>query len=417
MVAPNEIDDPRKGFVRMRRLATGLLVFVSVAYIVVRTTTDGHGAWGFARSFFEAAMVGALADWFAVTALFRRPLGLPIPHTAIIAERKNEIGRGLGEFVQSNFLTPGVLAERVHDAAPARRLGAWLESPPNVDAASDAVARGINVGAGLLRDDDVQRLLESTIRNHLESIPAAPAVANLLDTVLEGGRQTQLVTAVLGRIADTLHANREVLRTRFATESPWWVPDPLDERVFARIFDGLNRFINDLRQDPMHPLRGDIDRKIGQFIHDLRNDPDLIAKVERSKVDLLDHPAVREWIESAWTDVKASLLAQTRDPSSDLRLRINKGVNEFGGRLRSDEQLRARIDSFVERNVVRVVESSGREVADLITSTVERWDTDETVERIESQIGRDLQFIRINGTVVGGLAGLVIHAIGQVIGG
>ena len=417
MVAAHETNDPRDGFVRMRRLATGLLVVVSVAYVVVRSTTDGHGAWGFARAFFEAAMVGALADWFAVTALFRRPLGLPIPHTAIVAERKNEIGRGLGEFVQSNFLTPGVLAERVHDAAPARRLGAWLESPPNVDAASDAVARGINVGAGLLRDDDVQRLLESTIRHHLESIPAAEAVANLLDTVREGGRQTQLVTAVLGRLADTLHANREVLRTRFATESPWWVPDPLDDRVFARIFDGLNRFTNDLRHDPLHPLRGDIDRKIQQFIHDLRTDPELMAKVERSKADLLDHPAVREWIESAWTDVKASLLAQTRDPSSDLRLRISKAVNEFGGRLRTDGQLRARIDSFVERNVVRVVESSGREVADLITSTVERWDTDETVERIESQIGRDLQFIRINGTVVGGLAGLVIHAVGQMIGG
>lgn len=417
MARVKAVVDARAAFVRMRRLATAMLVAVVVLYLVVRTASDSSGVWGFVRAFAEAAMVGALADWFAVTALFRRPLGLPIPHTAIVAERKNEIGRGLGEFVQTNFLTPGVLAERVHDAAPAEHLGTWLAQSSNVETASDAVARGITVGAGLLRDDDVQRLIESTIRQHLDTVRAAPVLGRLLDTVREGGRQEQLVSAVLARLGDGLRTNREVLRQRFATESPWWVPDPLDERVFARMFEGFARFIDDLQRDPTHPLRGEIDRRIDQFVHDLQHDPVFLAEGERSKAELLDHPAVRGWIEAAWTDLKALLLRQTRDPSSDLRQRILKGVEEFGGRLRTDEELRARIDRFVERSVVRMVESSGREVADLITSTVERWDTDETVERIETQIGRDLQFIRINGTIVGGLAGLVIHTVGQLLGG
>lgn len=417
MKGAHEAVEARVGFVRMRRVATAMLVAVAIAYVLVRVATDDGGVWGYVRAFSEAAMVGALADWFAVTALFRRPLGLPIPHTAIVAQRKNEIGRGLGEFVQTNFLTPGVLAERIHDAAPAQRLGVWLEESVNVDAAADAVARGINVGAGLLKDEDVQRLLESTIRQYLAKIPAAPALGKLLDTVRDSGRQEQAVTAVLARLGDGLLSNRELLRQRFATESPWWVPEPLDERVFNRMFDGFSRFIDDLRRDPSHPMRREINERIDRYIHDLQHDPALLAKGEQSKTEVLGHPAVRAWIESAWTDVKALLLSQTRDPSSELRLRIRKAVEEFAGRLRADKELRTRIDQFVERSVVRVIESSGREVADLITTTVERWDTEETVERIETQIGRDLQFIRINGTIVGGLAGLVIHAVGQVLGG
>jgi uncharacterized membrane-anchored protein YjiN (DUF445 family) len=403
-------------FHKMRRFATGLLVVVGILYLAVRVFTDGEGIWGFVQAGAEAAMVGAIADWFAVTALFRRPLGLPIPHTAIIAERKNEIGRGLGEFVQTNFLTSGVLGSRVRDAAPAERLGAWLAEPTNVAKASDGIARGINVGAGLLRDDDVQRIVESTIRTRLETVQAAPVVGRLLDTVRGNGRQSQLVSAVLEKLGDGLHENREVLRQRFATESPWWVPEPIDDRVFTRLFDGFTSFIDDLRSDPRHQMRAEIDRRIDTLIRDLQSDPVMIEKGERAKMELLEHPAVREWIGSAWGDVKSSLLVQTRDPSSELRTRIDKTVNEFGNRLRTDEELRARIDGFVERSVIRVIESSGQEVADLITTTVERWDTDETVERIESQIGRDLQFIRINGTVVGGLVGVVIHAIGLAFG-
>jgi uncharacterized membrane-anchored protein YjiN (DUF445 family) len=405
------------GFHQMRRFATLLFLAVTILYLVVRVGTDGRGVWGYVRAFAEAAMVGALADWFAVTALFRRPLGLPIPHTAIVAERKNEIGRGLGEFVQTNFLTPGVLAGRVHDAAPAERLGRWLDDSENVATATDAVARGINVGASLLRDDDVQRVVESTIRARLETVPAAPVLGRLLDTVRDNGRQAQLVSAVLEKLADGLQTNRDTLRQRFATESPWWVPDPLDDKVFTRIFEGFSRFVNELRQNPTHPLRKDIDRRIETFIYDLQHDPELLARGELAKAELLEHPAVRKWIATAWTDLKSTLLAQTRDPSSELQVRIGKAVAEFGVRLRTDAELRTRIDGFIERSVVRVVESSGKEVADMITSTVERWDTDETVERIESQIGRDLQFIRINGTIVGGLAGLVIHAVGQVLGG
>ena len=416
-----EVEDrtttPPSGFHQMRRFATLLLVAVSLFFTALKVLTNGDGWSGYVEAAAEAAMVGAIADWFAVTALFRRPLGLPIPHTAIVAERKNEIGRGLGEFVQTNFLTPGVLGSRVRDAKPAHRLGEWLATEAATATATDAIARALTVSAGLLRDDDVQRILETTVRDRVTAVPAAPVMGRLLDTVRADGRQAQLVSAVLERLGHVLDANRWTLRDRFATESPWWVPEPIDDRVFTRLFDGFARFVDDLQRDPNSPMRGEIDRRIDRFITDLQTDPILIAKGEQLKLDLLEHPAVREWIGSAWSDIKASMLAQARDPSSELRLRIAKGVQEFGARIRSDEALRARIDQGVERAVLRVVESSGQEVADLITSTVERWDTDETVERIESQIGRDLQFIRINGTVVGGLVGVAIHAVVQVVGG
>lgn len=401
---------------KMRRIATALLLFVTIVYLVCRVFGDGQTWLGYVQAFAEASMVGALADWFAVTALFRHPLGLPIPHTAIVEKRKDEIGRGLGEFVQENFLVPGVLGPRLRAAEPSKRLGAWLNDVSHVSQVGDAAASGITIATSLLRDEDVQAVVEHTIRARIEATPIAPLLGRGLDIVRANGRQEQLVSAVLARLGSVLDENRVMLRGRFASESPWWVPEQIDDRVFERLFDGFVRFVEELRSNEVHPLRQTIDRQVSTFVEALQNDPVLIAKGETTKADFLDHPAVREWIGAAWGDLKTSLLAQTRDPSSELRARIDRGIKEFGNRLRTDEVLRERVDGFVERSALGLVASSGGEVANLITQTVERWDADETVERFESQIGRDLQFIRINGTIVGGLAGLAIHVIGQVLG-
>ena len=400
---------------KMRRIATALLLFVTIVYLVCRVFGDGQTWLGYVQAFAEASMVGALADWFAVTALFRHPLGLPIPHTAIVEKRKDEIGRGLGEFVQENFLVPGVLGPRLRAAEPSKRLGAWLNDVSHVSQVGDAAASGITIATSLLRDEDVQAVVEHTIRARIEATPIAPLLGRGLDIVRANGRQEQLVSAVLARLGGVLDENRVMLRGRFASESPWWVPEQIDDRVFERLFDGFVRFVEELRSNEVHPLRQTIDRQVSTFVEALQNDPVLIAKGETTKAEFLDHPAVREWIGAAWGDLKTSLLAQTRDPSSELRARIDRGIKEFGNRLRTDEVLRERVDGFVERSALGLVASSGGEVANLITQTVERWDADETVERFESQIGRDLQFIRINGTIVGGLAGLAIHVIGQVL--
>ncbi len=401
---------------RMRRFATGLLVAVALLYLACRIFGDAQTWVAYVQAFAEAAMVGALADWFAVTALFRHPLGIPIPHTAIVAKRKDEIGRGLGEFVQENFLVPDVLAPRLRAAQPAQRLGEWLNDVSHVARAGDAAASAITVATGLLRDDDVQAIIEHTVRARIEATPVAPLLGRAIEIVRANGRQEQVVSAVLARLGGVLGENRDMLRTQFAAESPWWVPEQIDDRVFERLFDGFVRFIDELRADEHHPLRRTIDRQIATLVDALQNDPAMIVKGEAAKAEFLDHPAVREWIGAAWGDLKASLLAQTRDPSSELRARIERGIAQFGNRLRADESMRSRVDGFVERSVLSVVKSSGQEVANLITTTVERWDTDETVERFESQIGRDLQFIRINGTIVGGLAGVVIHAVSSVVG-
>jgi uncharacterized membrane-anchored protein YjiN (DUF445 family) len=367
------------------------------------------------RAFAEAAMVGALADWFAVTALFRHPLGIPIPHTAIVPTKKDEIGRGLGGFVQDNFLTPSVLGEKVRAAEPAVRLGAWLSEEQHARRVGDLLGRLVTAASEVLRDEDVQAILEQNLRARARGIEAAPVVGRVLREAAADGRQALVVNSALTRLEALLNENRNALRQAFAGESPWWVPMRIDDRVFERIFSGFLGVVGAVRADPAHPLRVSIEAQITAAIERLQTDPVMIARGEQLKDELLNHPSVKPWIADAWTQVKAGIVDQSTDPTSELRRRVEHAVTEAGRRLVSDAALAAKADGWAERAVGSVVAAYGHELAGVITSTVERWDTTETVDRIETQIGRDLQFIRINGTVVGGLAGLVIHTVSHFL--
>jgi len=398
----------------MKAVALALLLLAAVVYVV--TTMAGAEGWvGYVQSFAEAAMVGALADWFAVTALFRHPLGIPIPHTAIIPRRKDQIGRSLGEFVEQHFLTREVLTERVAGAGVGRRLGVWLSEPKHAERASEALGDILKGALEVLDDHEVQAGLERTVRDRISATPAAPLVGKVIDLSVEGNHHQRLLDAVLDGLRGFLTDNRVTFRQRLGDESPWWVPEPIDDRIFEKIFRAVDRFIDDVRADEDHEVRRSIEERVVAFSRRLESDPALLAKGEALKDELLDHPDFRAWIESLWLATKRGLIDAAENPASELRVRTATSLRRLGERLAAEPELQAKVDGWLERGLGYLVEHYRSEVSDLIASTVERWDGESTARRMELQVGRDLQFIRINGTIVGGLAGLAIHALTDLL--
>jgi uncharacterized membrane-anchored protein YjiN (DUF445 family) len=404
----------RRNLRRMKAVALALLVGAAIVYVVV-TLVGADGRLGYVQAFAEAAMVGALADWFAVTALFRHPLGIPIPHTAIIPSRKDQIGRSLGEFVESNFLTHEVLGERLAQAEVGARLGHWLAQPANAHRAAEALGDALKGTLEVLDDREVQHGLEGVVRRRIQTTPAAPLLGKAIDLSIEGGHHQRLLDAVLTGLRGFLDDNRSTFRARLDHESPWWVPEPIDDRVFEKVFGAVDRFIVDVGGDPHHEVRDSIDTRVAALAERLKTDPELLATGEALKDELLDHPAFRAWIESLWLGTKRGLIAAANDPASDFRTHAASSLQRLGERLSREPELQRKVDDWVERSVGYVVDHYRNEVSELIAGTVERWDGRSTARKLELQVGRDLQFIRINGTLVGGLAGLVIHAATELL--
>jgi uncharacterized membrane-anchored protein YjiN (DUF445 family) len=406
----------RRDLRRMKLVATAMLVGAAIVFIVATIAEDGRGAWvGYVRAVAEAAMVGALADWFAVTALFRYPLGIPIPHTAIIPKRKDQIGRSLGDFVESNFLTTEVIEERLSGADIGRRAGDWLAVHDNAVRAGDAVADVLRGALEVLDDNEIQQGLEHLIESRVRATPVTPLLGKAIDLTVEGGHQQRLLDAVLVGIAGFLDDNQVTLRNRLYEESPWWVPEPVDDRVFAKIYDAVGRFLADITRDPSHEIRATVDTRVIAFAARLRDEPELLAKGEALKEELLDHPDVRRWIDSLWSEAKRGMISAAEDPTSELRVRLVNSLHRLGRRLATEPELQEKVDVWVARALGHVVENYRAEVSDIIASTVAKWDGESTADKLELQVGRDLQFIRINGTIVGGLAGLVIHALSELL--
>jgi uncharacterized membrane-anchored protein YjiN (DUF445 family) len=406
----------RRRLAVMRRRATGMLVAVTVAFLVV-LLFGGDATWvGYLQATLEASMVGALADWFAVTALFRHPLGIPIPHTAIIPERKDTFGETLGEFVQSSFLTPDIIVERVRSARVADRLASWLSTPANAERLSHHVADAAVSVADVLRDDEVQRAIEDAIRGRVEATPLAPLAGRALGVVTEGGRHQQLLDVSLRGVDKFLDDNQDSLRARFAAEAPWWMPEAVEDRLFERLIDGARKLVHEVSANPNHELRRDADARIRRLVIELETSDEMRARGEDLKAELLDHPELRSWAGTVWQDLKASLRAQAADPDSELRRRLAEAVCSLGQRLRDDPALAARTEGAVEAGVRYVSEQFDEDLAAMVSNTIARWDAHETADRLELLLGPDLQFIRINGTVVGGLAGLAIYSFAQAVG-
>ncbi|SEK46300.1 Uncharacterized membrane-anchored protein YjiN, DUF445 family [Blastococcus sp. DSM 46786] len=413
------LDDPARArdLARMKRLATGLFLLAALVFLACVLLGEDAGAWvGYVRATAEASMVGALADWFAVTALFRHPLRLPIPHTAIIPRKKDQIGESLGTFVQENFLTRAVVAEKLATIDVPGRLGAFLAAPGRAERLGGDAATALTGLTQLLKDDDVQPAVATLVERKLHETPAAPALARVLELVVDGDRHQEVLSAAMRLTARFLDENRLVFRAQLGDASPAWVPDWVDDRVFDRAFAGVHRFLAEVAADPRHELRRAYDARLRAYVHALRTDPATAARVEEFKHEVLAHPAVRDWSGSLWTTAKDAVLTAAADPTSPLRARVTGLILDGARLLQTDPTVRELVQRHSGQVAGYVAERLSGDLADLVSSTVARWDTDETSRRIELQVGRDLQWIRVNGTVVGGLAGLVIYTVAQLLG-
>ncbi len=407
---------------RAKRRATGLLALVTLAVLVVAITTERDGATGYLRAALEAAMVGGLADWFAVVAIFRHPLGLPIPHTAVIVTRKDQFAQTLGQFVQEHFLNAATISERVRSLGVADRASAWVlerdtaGDPVNAARLAGHAAELVVRLAEAVEDDDLVHAAETAVRSKLADVDVAPLGARLLTMATEEGRHRELVDAVLVGLDTFLAENEPLLRERFSSESPWWVPEVVDARIFERLLAGVRAIMRGDTVGGSDELRSRIDLAVARIIGRLEEDDAWRDRLEELKVELLDHPALRSFLDSLWADTKETLRTEALDGGSALRQRLTALVVSAAERFRADEHAMTRVDELAEQTASAVVETFGDEITRLISATIAQWDGEETASRMELLLGRDLQFIRINGTIVGGLAGLLIHAVGELAG-
>ncbi|MEJ3652367.1 DUF445 domain-containing protein [Actinomycetes bacterium KLBMP 9759] len=400
----------------MKRFATGLLLAATVVFLLARwwEVNDGPVWIGFVRATAEAGMVGALADWFAVTALFRRPLGLPIPHTAIIPTKKDMIGDSLGSFVGENFLSEHVVRDKLARVEVSARVGSWIGKPENADRITAELATAARGVVTVLRDDAVQEVIEQVLVRKLMERPIGPPLGTVLEGVLADGAHHRLVDLVCDRAYDWVTGNHDMVLRIVHDRAPSWSPRFVDDLIADKVFLEVQAFAWAVKTDPEHPLRKAIDTFLVEFATDLQSDPDTIERAERIKLQVVNHPDVQKFIGQAWGTVKGLILDAAADPSSALRTRVRDGIVALGERLSSDAELRGKVDGWLGDAAGYVVRHYRDEITTLITDTVARWDAQETSRKIELQVGRDLQFIRINGTVVGALAGLVIYTVGQL---
>lgn len=408
----------RVRLVHMKRVASLMLVGVALLCVVTRLLESQYRWLGFVRAFAEAAMVGGIADWFAVTALFRHPLGIPIPHTAIVASRKDRIGTALGNFVQRNFLTRDVVVAKIAAMKLGDRAAQWLAQPENSRRLARHAAHGLSGAVGVMRDEDVQELVDRGIVSRLRRMQAAPLMARLFELLTTGGRHQALLDDALRLAAKFLYENEAMIRERVKAESPWWVPGSVDSRVGDKIVSGVEKTLVAVAADPEHPLRQRYDEAVDRFVVSLRGNPETIARFEQIKLDVLAHPGVADFSREVWGDVKeriatyAERLADDAEKEPD---QIERWLAGLGQKILADPALSAKVDGWIVEIVSYLVEQAREEVAKLISATVAAWDADATSRKIELQIGRDLQFIRINGTIVGGLVGLILYSVGSLI--
>jgi uncharacterized membrane-anchored protein YjiN (DUF445 family) len=406
--------NPVQGGVRgMRILATGMLVAMAALFLLADVLDDRHSAWGFVKAFAEAAMVGGLADWFAVTALFRRPLGLPIPHTAIIPRNKDRIGETLAAFLRENFLTPSVVARRMRRVDVAAAVGRFLARPSG---GGGRLREGASrLLADLLEALDQERLggmVRSAVSQRLRALEVSPLLGQALEAAITDERHVPILDSIVTWAGRTLDSNEDLIRDMVHQRAGWIMRlAGLDEKLADAIVDGLRRLSIDMAVDPAHPLRAKAEEALAALAWDMQHDPEMRAKVDGWKNEIIANEAVGKWVGGLWENSRAGLLKAARDPEAAMAGRFGDALRQLGETLQQDERLNRAINLFARRAVVGVVASYGGGIVTLVSDTVRGWDARTVTGRLENAVGRDLQYIRINGTLVGGLVGLLLHAI------
>ncbi|HEX6407767.1 MAG TPA: DUF445 family protein [Gemmatimonadales bacterium] len=407
-------EERQRNLDRMKVRATGLLFFMGVVFIVARIYEAQHPWLGYIRATAEASMVGGIADWFAITALFRHPLNIPIPHTAIIPNRKDRIGRSLGNFVQNNFLSPDVLTTKLKAAQISRRAAEWLSQMDHARMAAQQVGSVLRGAGNVVRDEDVHALLDRTVVEPLRQMPIAPVLAKGLALLTIDDRHQQLLDRVIHGLTRLVAENEELIREKIREESPWWVPKLVDDRIHQKVLGGIERTLFEVGEDPDHPLRHQFDDLLAEWMVQLQDSPEVIARAEAIKQQVLDPETSGRLAASLWQELK-QILGRQNASAEGAPGPVARGLSALGAAALEDDALLEKIDGWVTDAVLRVVEQHRGEVGGLIAQTVSSWDPQETSRRIELLVGRDLQFIRINGTLVGGLVGLLIYSVTRLL--
>jgi uncharacterized membrane-anchored protein YjiN (DUF445 family) len=396
----------------MQLFATGLLVVMAAVYGATRAIGPIHPLIGFVKAFAEAAMVGGMADWFAVTALFRHPLGIPIPHTAIIPRNKDRIGDTLAGFLRSNFLTPRVVARRMRSLDVAGAAGKFLAQPNHGEGRLRAGASRLAANMiASLDQDKLGGIVKSAIGNRIRDLDLGPLLGQALSAAILDGRHMPLLDGIIRWAGRTLEANDHLIRQMVHDRAGSVLRfTGLDENLANAIISGLQKMFDDMAEDPSHPLRGKAEEGLERLATDLQFDDIMQGRVNRLRDEILDNPAMTRWIEGLWEQGRAALLKAVRDPEAALAGRMGEAMRQLGGSLQEDAHLRRTVNRFVRRTTVGMADSYGDGIVKLVSETIRSWDAQTITDRVENAVGRDLQYIRVNGTVVGGLVGLIIHA-------
>jgi len=398
---------------RMKRWPLLLLLLMAAIFLLTLNRPESWAGW--VHAFAEAGMVGALADWFAVVALFRHPLGLPIPHTAIVPRRKDEIGHSLARFVAEHFLHPEVVRAKLEASAMSSHIVAWLQSAEGRKRLVDSILRFLRWGVGAWREDNVRAFLRRFSVQQLQRAEMGPLLSRLIEWLVQDGRHQDLLTQTLRYAVVLLHDHRETIRGNVQKESPWWLPGFVDDRIVQQMLDRIENLLFQMALDPDHVMRAEFDRWLNSWISDLRSSPQMQQRIEEFKQAALSNEALQDYLFRVWTDLVAGIERDIAAEDSFLAAELDRLIEDFANNLDGDLQMQASVDGWLIDSAVVLVSENRDAIASLISDTVSGWDAEETTQRVELAIGSDLQYIRINGTLVGGLVGLLLHAAGKII--
>ena len=397
----------------MKVVATGLLFVMAAVFALTRALEPAQSWIGYVKSFAEAAMVGGLADWFAVTALFRHPLGLPIPHTAIIPRNKDRIGEALATFLKQNFLIPSVVARRMQRLDVAGAAGRFLQTP---------AGEGTRIRAGASRliadvfesldDERLGGIVKGAISTRLRNMEVSPLLGHALASAINEDRHVPMLEAAIRWTARALDANEQLIRDMVRKKANWVLKlAGLDTKLADAIIDGLRKLTVEMSTDPLHPVRIKIEEALAQLANDLQTRSETRERVEAIKEQLLDNRSVGLWLDTLWQKGREAIIRAARNPDAVLAGKLGEILKSMGGTLEKDPRIRAAINQFARRAVVGMAASYGGSIVKLVSETIRGWDAQTVTDRLEAAVGRDLQYIRINGTLVGGLVGLLLHVV------
>ena len=411
--ALSRFNPAQPGAAGMKLAATGLLVFMAALFAATRAFEDQYPWLSFVKAFAEAAMVGGLADWFAVTALFRHPLGLPIPHTAIIPRNKDRIGEALASFIKENFLIPSVVARRMRNIDVAGATGRFLQTPPGEGTRIRAGASRLiaDVFEGL-DDERLGGIVKGAVSSRIRSMEVSPLLGHALASAINEDRHVPMLEAAIRWMARALEVNEPLIREMVHKKANWVLKlAGLDAKLADAIMDGLKKLTVEMSTDPAHPVRIKVEEALAQLANDLQTRPETRARVEAMKEQLLDNKSVSLWLDTLWQKTREGVIRAARNPDAAFAGKLGEILKSMGATLESDPRIRAAINQFARRAVVGMSASYGSSMVKLVSETIRSWDARTVTARLESAVGRDLQYIRINGTLVGGLVGLILHAL------